>query len=210
MGNFRCLASSARLNKIEFMPNELMPANILDLTAQETLFELAIEPTELIGRTGAKLIADLKDRAVDAEYTHMYFRDPIRPGIIWFTMLEQVNNNLQLPTRGRLDHCRRVTDSVFPGFLAELENSDEEIVMSAIPPIASGVNGTDLATALEYLVFVYPGMVRAWAALIFTYDEMLGLKEGAEGARSECIGSCPHAQVVSYLLGDAGDTALEA
>ena len=187
------------------MPNELMTANILDLTSNETLFELAIDSHELVGRTGAKLIADLKDRAIDAEYTHMYFRDPIRPGIVWFSVLG-TSNSLQLPTRGRLDHCRKVTEEIFPGFLAQVEKNEED-VMSAIPPIAYGVTATELATALEYLVFVYPQMTRAWAALIFAYGEMMGLKEAAESARAECIGSCPHAQVVSYLL---GDTTIEA
>ena len=187
------------------MPNELTPANILDLTSTQTLFELAIESEELVGRLGAKLIADLRDRACDAEYTHMYFRDPMRPGIVWFSVLS-APNGLQLPTRGRLDQCRKVAEKVFPGFLAKVE-ADDENVMSQIPPLTVGVSGIELATALEYVVFVYPSMARAWAALIFTYDQVLGLKEGAESAQAECIGSCPHAQVVSYLLGDTSNEA---
>jgi hypothetical protein len=31
---------------------------------------------------------------------------------------------------------------------------------------------------------------------------MMGLKEAAESTRGACVSSCPHAQVVSYLLGD--------
>lgn len=183
------------------MQNALTPANILDLTSKQTLFELAIEDKELLGQQGAKLIADLKDRAIEAEYTHMYFRDPIRPGIVWFTVLGK-SNELQLPTRGRLDDSRKICSKVFKGFLESIEDCDEEVIMQQIPPLALGVSGLELCTALEYLVFVYPGMVRAWAALVFAYDHMLGLKAGAESAREACIGSCQHAQVVSYLLGE--------
>ena len=184
------------------MDNALTPANILDLTAKETLFELAIEDRELLGHTGAKLIADLKERATEAEYTHMYFRDPIRPGIVWFTMLGQ-GGELNLPTRGRLDECRQMAERVFPDFLRALEGSEEEAIMQQIPPLALGVTAQELATALEYLVFVHPSMTRAWAALIFTYDEMLGLKDGAESVREACLGSCQHSQIVPYLLGEA-------
>lgn len=187
------------------MENALTPANILDLTSNQTLFELAIEDRELLGPQGAKLIADLKERAVEAEYTHMYFRDPIRPGIVWFTVLGH-SVDLQLPTRGRLDECRKICDSVFHDFLKSLGDCDEAVIMHQIPPLAFGVSGLELATALEYIVFVYPGMVRAWAALIFTYDQMLGLKDGAASVREACIGSCPHAQVVAYLL-DEGVSA---
>ncbi|MBI3555495.1 MAG: hypothetical protein HY074_04450 [Deltaproteobacteria bacterium] len=194
------------------MENALTPANILDLTSKQTLFELAIEDGELIGHSGAKLIADLKERAIEAEYTHMYFRDPIRPGIVWFTVLGSGasklsldalgNGELSLPTRGRLDDCRQMCDGVFPGFLRSLEGMDEERIMGGIPPLALGVSAVELSTALEYIVFVHPVMTRAWAALIFTYDQMMGLKQGAESAREACVGSCPHAQVVSYLLGE--------
>ncbi|MBI3544648.1 MAG: hypothetical protein HY075_15360 [Deltaproteobacteria bacterium] len=184
------------------MDNALTPANILDLTSKDTLFELAIEDGELLGHCGAKLIADLKERAVEAEYTHMYFRDPIRPGIVWFTVLNGGAGELQLPTRGRLDDCRKQCESVFPGFLRTLEGADEEAIMAQIPPLALGVTALELSGALEYLVFVHPSMTRAWAALIFTYGEMMGLRDGAESAREACIGSCPHAQVVSYLLGE--------
>lgn len=187
----------------------LTPANILDLTSKQTLFELAIEDGELLGPQGAKLIADLRDRAAEAEYTHMYFRDPIRPGIVWFTVLGGSSCELSLPTRGRLDDCRKVSEAVFPEFLKSLEDRDEEVIMQQIPPLAFGVSGVELATALEYLVFIYPTMVRAWAALIFTYEHMLGLKAGAESAREACIGSCPHAQVVTYLLGDQ-ESSVEA
>lgn len=185
-------------------PNALTPANILDLTSKQTLFELAIEDGELLGRRGAKLIADLKERATEAEYTHMYFRDPIRPGIVWFTVLGD-SGELSLPTRGRLDECRRVTEGVFPGLLGELEDCDEEQVLTKIPPLTRGVSGQELAIALEYLVFAHPTMVRAWAALIFTYDEILGLREGAESARAACAAGCPHTQVVAYLMGSWGD-----
>ena len=183
------------------MENALTPANILDLTSKQTLFELAIEDGELLGHGGAKLIADLKERAIEAEYTHMYFRDPIRPGIVWFTVLGN-NGELSLPTRGRLDDCRQVCEGVFPEFLRSIEGQDEELITGRIPPLALGVSATELCTALEYIVFVYPMMTRAWASLIFTYDQMMGLKHGAESAREACIGSCPHAQVISYLLGE--------
>ncbi|MEW6055283.1 MAG: hypothetical protein AB1540_01605 [Bdellovibrionota bacterium] len=194
--------------------NDSSQSNILDLTSKQTLFELAIEPRELLGHEGAKLIADLKDRAAEAEYTHMYFRDPIRPGIVWFTALGE-DSGLALPTRGRLDQCRKMTDKIFPGFLTGLEaqvteatemGSDEEhcdeIILSQIPPLTLGVSGMELATALEYIVFVYPQMVRAWAALIFAYDQILTLKAGAESVREECIGNCDHAQIVSHLMSD--------
>ena len=178
-------------------------AHILDLTSQQTLFELAIESSELIGRVGARMLADLKERASDAHYTHMYYRDPIRPGIVWLSLLEEsTENTLSLPTRGRLDQCRKVTEGVFPGFIETLENSDDEKIMSEIPPITTECSGFDLVTALEYLVFVYPTMVRGWAALIFAYDHILNLKEGAESARKECISVCPNAQIVPYLTSD--------
>jgi hypothetical protein len=181
------------------MPQLPAAANVLDLTSRQTLFELAIEDQELFGRMGAKLIADLRSRAGEAEYTHMYFRDPMRPGIVWFTQLGELEG-FSLPTRGKLDECRGVAEKVFPAFLRSLEGEDEDTIMARIPPLAPGVSGLELATALEYIVFVHPGMVRAWAALIFVYDQILGLKDGAESARATCVGSCPNAQVVAYLL----------
>jgi hypothetical protein len=189
------------------MENALTPANILDLTSKQTLFELAIADNELLGPAGAKLIADLKERACEAEYTHMYFRDPIRPGIIWFTMLGVAANEISVPTRGRLDECREICERVFPKFLRSLEGCDEQAVTRQIPPLALGVTAHELATALEYVVFVHPAMTRAWAALIFTYGEMMGLKDGAESAREACVGTCKHAQIVPYLL---GETMIEA
>ena len=95
-----------------------------------------------------------------------------------------------------------MAENVFPGFLAELELSDEEVIMQRIPPLTgeSTATGMELATALEYLIFIYPGMVRAWASLIFTYNEILNLREGAEATRQSCLGSCPNAQVVTYFL----------
>jgi hypothetical protein len=203
------------------MPNELTTANILDLTSQQTVFELAIEDQELIGPSGAKLIADIKERAAEADYTHMYFRDPIRPGIVWFTALGP-GSGLNLPTRGRLDQCRRVAESVFPDFLEQLEKvvaaaeesedqDPELVVISQIPPISRGVSGLELATALEYIVFVYPSMVRAWAALIFTYDQIIGLRSGVDSARNACMANCQHAQLVPYLTGDEWENdAVEA
>jgi hypothetical protein len=181
-------------------------ANILDLTSKQTLFELAIEGDELLGRAGAKLIADIRSRAAEADYTHLYFRDPIRPGIVWLATLPSTDadampdSTMGLPTRAKLDECRAVAERVFPGFLASLEEADEDAVGASIPPLAVGVSGLDLVTALEYVVFAYPVMARAWAALIFAYEQMLNLKEGAESAKTACMGSCPHAQVVAYLL----------
>lgn len=183
------------------MSNAVAVANILDLTSQQTLFELAIEDGELLGQRGAKLIAELKERASEADYTHMYFRDPIRPGIVWFTVLG-VTGELSLPTRGRLEECRQVCETVFPGFLKKLEGCDDEVIMKEIPPLALEVSAAQLCTALEYLLFVHPSMVRAWAAVIFAYEHMMGLKDAAQSAREACIGSCPHAQVVPYLLGE--------
>lgn len=190
--------------------DELALASILDLTSKQTLFELAIEEQELIGHAGAKLIADLRERATEADYTHMYFRDPIRPGIVWFAMIDN-GSVFSMPTRGRLDFCRKVTESAFPGFLASLDDSDEQKILSQIPPLQQdrNISGLDLATALEYLVFVYPGMVRAWAALIFTYDHILNLKDGADSARTACITGCPNAQVAFYLMGDPEDELLD-
>lgn len=180
--------------------------HILDLTLPQTLFELAIEDHELYGPMGAKLIADLRERAHEAEYSHLFFRDPMRPGIIWFLSL---GPNGSLPTRGKLDFCRRITEKVFPGFLEKVESEVEESqlagdsnidpIMAQIPPLTTGVSGMELATALEYLVFVYPSMVRAWVALVFTYGEMLGMREAAETVRNECNTLCPYAQVVAYL-----------
>lgn len=184
------------------MSQEYTSAQILDLTSNQTLFELAIEEKELLGREGAKLIADLRERASEADYTHMYFRDPMRPGIIWFSLLGEYGLT-NLPTRGRLEECWKISEKVFPGFLSTLENEEEDQVMSQVPPITTGHTGLELATALEYLIFVHPEMVRAWAALIFTYDQILGLREAAENVRNACLQSCTNAQVVLYLLSDS-------
>lgn len=211
--------------------NEHQEANVLDLTLPQTLFELAIEEKELLGPVGAKLIADLKEKAQDAEYTHLYYRDPIRPGIIWFSQLGDMQSvdELGLPTRGKLDHSRRVTERVFPGFLKSVEaaiqaekidwnDSDDNeadnqavdrVIMAQIPPLTNGVSGLELAVALEYLVFIYPSMVRAWATLIFTYAEILGLKEGAESSRHACIMNCPYAQIALFLMGEVDSGATE-
>ncbi|HRK01644.1 MAG TPA: hypothetical protein PLH57_03195 [Oligoflexia bacterium] len=170
--------------------------NILDLTLPQTLYELAIDDHEIYGPAGAKLIADLRERAFEADYTHLYFRDPMRPGIVWFMAL---GSSGSLPTRGKLDYCRKITDKVFPGFLAKVDSDSDDNIMTQIPPLTTGVSGFELATALEYLVFVYPSMVRAWAALVFTYGEMLGMREAAETVRNECNTLCPYAQVVAYL-----------
>lgn len=182
------------------LPDEsgLDPVLILDLTSRQTRFELAVGDEELLGRKGARLIADLKERAVEAEYTHMYYRDPIRPGIIWFSALNPAG--LDLPARGKIEYCRDVANEAFPGFLESLRGEADENVMARIPPLATGVAGVDLVTALEYVVFLYPAMVRAWAALIFAYGEILGRKESAAAARSDCAEQCPNAQIVTYLV----------
>ncbi|MBI2607151.1 MAG: hypothetical protein HYW49_13835 [Deltaproteobacteria bacterium] len=176
----------------------MVPVQILDLTSKQMRFELGVEDGELLGRKGARLIADLKERATEAEYTHMYYRDPIRPGIIWFSALNP--SGLDLPARGKIEYCRDVANKVFPDFLDSLQDEAEESIMARIPPLVIGASGVDLVTTLEYLVFVYPGMVRAWAALIFSYSEVLGLKESAEAARSDCAEHCAHAQIVTYLM----------
>lgn len=190
--------------------------NILDLTNPDTLFELAIEIEEIVGLRGDKLLRDLFERAGDAEYTHLIYRDPLRPGRIWLRKLGpegQIDNS---PTRARLDESRRITEKVFPGLLDILEDqieaSDEtgsklsgSAFLVELPPIIysenSSVSGIDVATALEYLIFLYPELVRPWAALIFTYSEIIGLPEAAERVRAECTSSCEHAQVVAHLLG---------
>lgn len=177
-------------------------SHLLDLTLKETLFELAVEDGELVGTSGAKLIAEMKERAAEAGYTHLYYRDPIRPGIVWLAVL----GSPTLPVRGKLEASRGVTETAFPGILAELHAAGENRVLASIPPLACGVSGIELATALEYLTFAYPEVVRAWAALVFVYNEVLGLRQGAETVRAECLAMCPHAQVVSYLAGTLGDT----
>ncbi len=179
--------------------NDSVPVQILDLTSKQMRFELAVEDEELLGCKGARLIADLKERAIEAEYTHMYYHDPIRPGIIWLSALNP--SRLDLPARGKIEYCRDVANEVFPDFLDSLRDEAEESIMARIPPLATGVPGVDLVTALEYLVFVYPAMVRAWAALIFAYGEIFGMKESAEAVRLDCAEHCPHAQVVTYLMG---------
>ncbi|MGE4234429.1 MAG: hypothetical protein AB7F43_13975 [Bacteriovoracia bacterium] len=181
--------------------NVLSSTNILDLTAPQTLFELAIETEELLGPEGQKLIADLKERAFEAEYTHLYYRDPFRPGIVWLCVLGSSAD--ELPLRGKLDTCHKTTEAVFPGFLARVESVDEDDIDGQIPPISGNVNALDLATALEYIVFIYPEMIRAWAALIFTYSEILGSYEGAQRVRAECSMVCTNAPVVLHLLGDS-------
>lgn len=192
-------------------------SRILDLTSKQTLYELAIEDDELLGTAGLKLIQELKERAGDADFTHLYFRDPLRPGIVWFCVLdprfsaevmdfEEIEGESQaqynLPTRGKLDFCRQVTETVFPGFLQQIDPDSDENITSQIPPLSIGASGLELATALEYLVFIYPTMVRAWAALIFTYGEILGMHETAQTVRAECASICPEAQIVMYLLAD--------
>lgn len=176
--------------------------NILDLTAKKTLFELALDPQDLIGVAGAKMIADLKDRAFDADYTHMYYRDPVRPGIIWFAVL---GSSDELPTRGRLDRCRKAAEKAFPGLIETLESySEKEKIMSEVPTLKTGIEltGLELTTALEYIVFLFPDMVRAWAALLFSYAEILKLSEAAERVREECISACPQAQIVVHFLSE--------
>lgn len=191
---------------------------ILDLTCTQTLFELAIEDFELRGAMGARLIADLKMRAAEADYQHLYYRDPIRPGIIWHVglgaheIVSAEELNAGDAERGHLDFCRNVAESVFPGFLQTVEDriseSDEEaeaVVMQQIPPLVMNVSGMDLATALEFTVFLYPNMIRAWAALLFVYQEILHLTEAAERAREECVAMCKHPEVVFHLLGYTPD-----
>lgn len=175
--------------------------NILDLTSKNTLFELAFEPKDLLGLEGAKLIADLKERARDAEYTHLYYRDPVRPGIIWFCILNKPD---EMPTRGRLDRCRKIAEKVFPGFLASLQLAPEDDhVLAQIPSLAldnpTKATGFELITALEYIVFLYPEMVRAWAALCFAYGEILGMKDAAARVREDCTIACHHSQIVVHL-----------
>ncbi len=196
LGNLHSLAKACCAFQNRGMQTENATAQILDLTNPQVCYELAVEAEELFGRKGAKLIADLKERAGEAEYTHMYYRDPMRPGIMWFSAL----NNQSLPARGKLELCRSITERVFPNFLNSLDPENAEEIMSQIPPISYGVNALDLATALEYLVFVHPSMVRAWAALIFAYGEMLKMPFAADATRQDCIGTCPHAQVVMFLI----------
>src|SRR5690349_12837419 len=112
------------------MSSSSAESRILDLTSKQTLYELAIEEDELLGQAGLKLIQELKERAGDADFTHLYFRDPLRPGIVWFCVLNPDFDNSQvysesfedgephynLPTRGKLDFCRQMTEKVFPGF----------------------------------------------------------------------------------------------
>lgn len=179
--------------------------NILDLTSPDTLYELAIEEVEFFGVQGTKLIQDLKERAADAEYTHVFHRDSIRPGIIWFVALGE--NVTEMPRRGKLDECRRIIQEVFPGVLARIERLEsqgyEKICMAELPPLVpEHASALDLVTALEYLVFLYPQMVRAWAALVFSYSEIMGLYEAASLARHECVTLCEHAQIALYLLSD--------
>ncbi len=176
----------------------LNESQILDLTNPQTVFELGFEEKELLSSSGAKIIADIKDRARDADYTHMYFRDPMRPGIVWFTELDP--NEMQLPTRAKLEEARLITEKVFPKFLISIQSEDIDIIMTAIPPIQLGVGGIELATALEYIVFLYPEMVRAWAALIFCYRELLNLKSSSNEVYQECISKCQNAQVVSFMM----------
>lgn len=214
------------------------PTSVLDLTDKQTLFELAMEPRELLGSAGAKLIADLAERAMDADYTHLYYRDPVRPGMIWFTPLvdDERDYALNLPTRGKIDECRFMTDLVFPGLCKRLERlkrdaelkatklngadcrdaggdasldaslSDSVLVMQDVPPLilspSSSITSFELVTALEYIVFVYPEMVRAWASLIFAYEHLLGLVDAAKSTREACLGTCKYAQVVAHLIQD--------
>ncbi len=211
------------------------PTSVLDLTDKQTLFELAMEPRELLGSAGAKLIADLAERAMDADYTHLYYRDPIRPGMIWFTPLvdDERDYALNLPTRGKIDECRFMTDLVFPGLCKRLERlkresemapprsrgddhgfdstgtdcgHDSVLVMQDVPPLilspSSSITSFELVTALEYIVFVYPEMVRAWASLIFAYEHLLGLVDAAKSTREACLGTCKYAQVVAHLIQD--------
>lgn len=186
----------------------------LDLSNPQTLYELAVEPDELLGRPGAKLLADMKGQAIGAGFKEFCYRDPMRPGIIWLVNVA-TDNGMLTPSRARLDYCRAVAETVFPEFIAALERkikalaesgasgrSMDDVVMAEIPPITRGPSGMELATALEYMVFTYPAMVRAWAALIFVYDQLLGLKEGAESARSHCMAMCAYPQIVSYFLGE--------
>lgn len=175
-----------------------LATQILDLTDSKTLFDLAIESSELIGRKGTKLLNDLKERASEADYTHVYFRDSLRPGVIWFNSLLDERT---IPTRGKINECRETTENVFKGFLNSIPKDDQAAVLSATPPITNGVSALDLVTALEYIIFVHPEMVRAWASLIFAYGEILKIPEAAENAYAECIGTCSHAQVVQFLLG---------
>lgn len=180
-------------------------SEVLDLTDHKTVFELGFEESELLGANGAKIIADLKERARDADYTHMYYRDPVRPGIVWFVELDP--NEMQLPTRAKLEESRKVTERVFPKFISELQSNDEDVIMQAIPPIQMGVSGLDLAISLEYIIFLYPEMVRAWAALIFCYQEILKLKHSAEFVYQECASSCEHAQIVSFMMNKSSEIA---
>ncbi len=185
------------------MSFENSKANVLDLTEKQTLFELAFDESELLGPSGAKLIADIKERARDAEYTHLYYRDPIRPGIIWFVVLDE--NEMQQPTRGKWEECRMITEKVFPDFIENLSHLDEDQILAAIPPIQTGISAVELAVALEYLVFIYPKMVRAWAALIFSYRELMNLKQSAKSVYAECVGTCENSQIVSFMMGESGE-----
>lgn len=180
------------------MKNDSINSQVLDLTDAQTLFELAIDAQELLGQKGAKLIADLKEKAGEADYTHMYFRDPMRPGIVWFAAL--ANDGISIPTRGKLDEAHAITDKVFPGFILGLDPQDEDGIMAQIPPLTTNASGLELVTALEYIIFLYPEMVRAWAALIFAYGEMLNLEQSAKLVYQDCAGTCKHAQIVAHLL----------
>jgi hypothetical protein len=157
-----------------------------------------------MGAKGARLIADLRDRAFDADYSQLFYRDPIRPGIIWLQVLIE-GGEYEIPVRGKLDESLRVCARVFPKFLDEIENLDsDEAVMQQIPPISVSqeISGLELVTALEYIVFLYPEMVRAWASLVFAYSEILGLHEAASRVREECLCLCSNTQVVFHLLGE--------
>ena len=178
---------------------------VLDLTDYKTLYELAIEQEEFFGPKGSKLLNDLKDRAAEADYTHLYFRDPVRPGVVWFSQLQFDGEatHESIPTRGKLDECRSITENVFPNFLNEISNADVNVVMAQTPPITADVSGIELVTALEYIIFLYPEMVRAWAALIFAYGEILHMKDAAEAAYNDCVGTCTHSQMVGFLMGES-------
>jgi hypothetical protein len=209
-GGFCRLAASVIVGKISGMSSNALATNVLDLTAKQTLFELAIADDELIGPRGVKLLSDIKTRAAEADYTHLYYRDPLRPGIIWMIVFPHGTR-----IRAKIDHCHSIMDKVFPGLLESLDRDPENNTMTELPMLSlklkkpkdrylddntKGISALDLVTALEYLVFIQPGIVRAWAALMFAYSEIFNLREGAQEVQKECTNACPQVQLVSYLI----------
>jgi hypothetical protein len=150
-------------------------ANILDLTLREVRFELAISDEDLIGEKGACFLEELKSKAIEVNYTHIYYRDAFRPGIIWFEELNFDRNSL--PVRSKLEWSKKICNKVFPGFLNVLKKQKYPNVLNAkIPQAQVGVSVYDLVTALEYVVFCYPELIRALISLNFIYQEYFNLE----------------------------------